>query len=232
MSRSTHLIFDWDVTTASVHDIKIELCKKEELDYKDRGYFKNNQKSMNGIMNKSTRNHPLNIHEKRRNQRISSKRAPVERTYSVVKRLSNQHTKLTTINRNKTKTLMLMIIYDIEQLITLENQKNKEKNKENEKIVEYSFSSFFLNSTIYYENKTYINFATSTLNKDHLKKSHSKRKKPKINKNPLKISKTEYKRQQKRKINKKIKERKKKINKKYKETLTKINEFNLQPITI
>jgi len=55
-------------------------------------------------MNRATRGHPLNIREKMRNKRITRKRAPVERTYAVIKNIFHSgHVKVTTTLRTHTK---------------------------------------------------------------------------------------------------------------------------------
>ncbi|MDR3063340.1 MAG: transposase, partial [Methanobrevibacter sp.] len=78
MDLKTNIIYKYVITTASFHDININLTDEKHIDYKDRGYSKKEFKQYNGIMTKSARNNPINIHEKRRNKRISRKRSPGE----------------------------------------------------------------------------------------------------------------------------------------------------------
>ena len=148
----TQLILDFQLTKVNVHDSKIELCKSFEIDYKDRGYFKRKYKQFNGAMTRAVRNHPLIIWEKLRNKRITSKIAPVERFYSFLGRINNSHTKLTTIERNEIPITILVILFNTEQLITLENQENSERKnvcEENEsKTDKISFSFKFFNNNI------------------------------------------------------------------------------------
>jgi hypothetical protein len=74
--NKTQFILDFLITTASRQDIKIELCEDDELDYKDKAYFRKLYKQYNGVIMKALRNHPLNAYEMRRNNRISSVRSP------------------------------------------------------------------------------------------------------------------------------------------------------------
>jgi hypothetical protein len=74
MDINTHLIFNWKTTQASVHDINIELTKKYQVDLKDKAYYKKEYSQINGRMERANRNNPLNVHENRRNVRISKKK--------------------------------------------------------------------------------------------------------------------------------------------------------------
>lgn len=229
----TQLILDFKLTTANVHDSKINLCESYEIDFKDKGYFERKYKQFNGAMTRAVRNHPLVIWEKRRNKRIASNRAPVERTYAFLNRINNSHTKITTIKRNEIIVTILMILFNAEQLITLENQKNKdvenvcEENESKNAHESVSFKSFN-NNIIYYENPSLINFLIQRFpNKETIKARNLK---IKNNKNTLNISKSEYKRNIKRTLKKIRKQRSKKINKQFKHTLNSINEFNLTNI--
>jgi IS5 family transposase len=111
MDLKSNVIYDYKVTTASLHDININLTKEEEVDYKDRGYSKKEFHQYNGVMTKSSRNHPINIHEKRRNKRISSKRSPGEIPYTIIENLTDKKTKLTEIKRVKIQILNILIIF-------------------------------------------------------------------------------------------------------------------------
>jgi IS5 family transposase len=58
-------------------------------------------------MDKASRNKPLKIKEKRRNKRISSKRAPGERPFAVIKTIfKSAHILVTTVPRVKIKNMM------------------------------------------------------------------------------------------------------------------------------
>ena len=227
----TQLILDFQLTKANVHDSKIELCKSFEIDYKDKGYFKRKYKQINGAMTRAVRNHPLIIWEKLRNKRIASKRAPCERPYSFLKRINNSHTKLTTIERNKIPITILMILFNTEQIITLENQKNNEEKKvceENEIKTDQNISfKFFNNSIFYYENFSLINLVIQILINEGIINVPKNNKNIKNSKNTASMSKSEYRRNTKRKLKKLRKQKHKKIKKEFKHTIRSLNEFNL-----
>jgi IS5 family transposase len=234
-SIENQLVFDFEVTTASLHDKNINLCRENQIDYKDKAYFLKNQPQINGRMNRSTRGHPITIFEIQRNNRISRKRCPVERTYSIIKRLNHQHTTLTTTKRNKVKVLIILMIENIEQLITLEKQKKQknevhEKEKENKQTDTHNFLIFSRNNDIYLMNFSHINFLFSKIDKKKLGI-----KKPKNNQNQLKISKSEYKREKKRKnkyIWKNKNKKQKKLEKDYQKLINSFNSFNIVSIQI
>jgi hypothetical protein len=69
------------------------------------------------------------MHIDKKNKRISSKRALVERIFSFVKETHSNHTKLTTVERNKVKMLFECITFNIRQLITLSKEKKDSKSK-------------------------------------------------------------------------------------------------------
>jgi IS5 family transposase len=134
----TQLITKFKLTLANVHDSQINLCKRDEIDFKDKAYFKRKYHQFNGCMTRAVRNHPLIIWEKLRNKRISRKRAPVERPYSFLKRINNSHTKLTTSERNQILITILMMIFNIEQLITLQKEDNADE--ENDGVLYWFFN--------------------------------------------------------------------------------------------
>jgi IS5 family transposase len=237
---NTQLIVDFELTVSNIHDIKINLCEEEEIDYKDKGYFKKEYHQMNGAMTRSVRNHPLNIWEKKRNHRISSQRAPVELPYAKIHDINNSHTKLTTRKRNEVQVTIIIMIFNLQQLNTLKKQENEEKKikavKEEtvEPLTEFSFE-FFDNSNIYYENPSLINFLIHTSPIKKIRKVRNTTKKTKNKKNIESISKSDYKRRIKRqnqKTRKKIQQKNKKVEKKYNNILNSLNEFNLAQIEI
>ena len=87
MDIDHQLIREIKTTPASVHDSQVDLTKPGEVSYRDRRYFGAPCKGYNATMNRATRGHPLNIREKMRNQRITSKRSPGERPYAVIKNI-------------------------------------------------------------------------------------------------------------------------------------------------
>jgi IS5 family transposase len=78
------LIRELETTTASVHDSQVDLSKKGEVVYRDRGYHGVVAKGYSATMKRGARNHPIGIMDKLRNLRISKKRSPVERHYAVI----------------------------------------------------------------------------------------------------------------------------------------------------
>ena len=94
------LIGEFAITTASVHDSKVDLCLLGMLCYRDKGYQGALCKVINGTMTRSSRNTPLTNEQIRRNLRTSSKRVPGERPYSVIKRVQNGgHNHITLVRR-------------------------------------------------------------------------------------------------------------------------------------
>ncbi|MDR2623380.1 MAG: transposase [Methanobrevibacter sp.] len=63
------LIREIETTPANTHDSKIDLSKKEEVAYLDKGYFGVDCKAYNVTMDRASRNKPLTIKEKRRIQK-------------------------------------------------------------------------------------------------------------------------------------------------------------------
>ena len=116
-----HLIRELEVTSASVHDSKIDLSKHDEVVYRDRGYTGKETKAKgNGSMKRGN----LNIREKLRNKRIAKKRAPGERPFSVVKRtFHGERTQVKTLPRVRVKEMFKYFAYDLYQLVTLERKR-------------------------------------------------------------------------------------------------------------
>ena len=116
-----HLIRDVEVTTASVHDSKVDLSKHDEVVYRDRGYT---GKETIAIGNASMKRGNLSIRNKLRNKRISKKRAPGERPFSVIKRTFNgDRTFVKTLPRVRVKEMFKYFAYNLYQLVTLERKR-------------------------------------------------------------------------------------------------------------
>jgi IS5 family transposase len=79
-------------TPANVHDSRIDLINPEDVVYRDRGYFGVPYNGYNATMDRNVRRHKITIRQKRRNERITRKRAPWERLYAVIKNYSVQAT--------------------------------------------------------------------------------------------------------------------------------------------
>jgi IS5 family transposase len=116
-----HLIRRVEVTTASVHDGDIDLSKRDEVVYRDKAFTgKETRAKGNGSMKRGN----LSIWEKLRNKRIAKKRAPGERSFSVIKRTFNgDRTFVKTLPRVRVKEMFKCFAYDLYQLVTLERKR-------------------------------------------------------------------------------------------------------------
>jgi IS5 family transposase len=117
------LIRALDVTTASTHDSQVDLSEKEEVVYRDRGYFGAESKGFNATMQRGIRGHPIGIRDQLRNARISRIRSPGERPYAVIKNVFHSaHTRVTTILRVHVKMLFAAFSFNLYHLSTLRNR--------------------------------------------------------------------------------------------------------------
>jgi len=116
-----HLIRDIEVTTASVHDGDIDLAESDEVVYRDKAFTGKQTKAKgNGSMIRGK----LTPHEILRNKRISRKRAPGERPFSVMKRVFHgDRTQVKTLGRVRVKEMFKCFAYDLYQLVTLERKR-------------------------------------------------------------------------------------------------------------
>jgi transposase, IS5 family len=121
MDIDHHLVRDITVTTASVHDSVIDLATSQDVIYRDRGYTGMETKAKgNGSMKRGN----LTPHERLRNKRISKKRAPGERPFSVVKRVFHgERTQVKTLGRVRVKETFKYFAYDLYQLVTIERKR-------------------------------------------------------------------------------------------------------------
>ncbi|NMX21792.1 IS5/IS1182 family transposase, partial [ANME-1 cluster archaeon GoMg4] len=117
------IIRELETTTASVHDRQVDLSKKGEVVYRDRGYHGAVAKGYSATTKRGARDHPLGIMDKLRNLRISKKRSPVERHYAVIKRVFDAgHVLVTTVSRVNVKMIFTAFGFDLYQLRTLKKQ--------------------------------------------------------------------------------------------------------------
>jgi IS5 family transposase len=117
------LIRELETTTASTHDSQVDLSKKGEVAYRDRGYHGAVARGYSATMRRGARDHPLGIMDRLRNLRISKKRAPGERHYAVIKRVFNAgHVLVTTVPRVHVKMLFTAFGFNLYQLHTLRKQ--------------------------------------------------------------------------------------------------------------
>ena len=121
------LIRDYDVTTASVHDGKINLITPKDIaGYRDKGYFGTTlPKSVKDkTMQRATRGHPLTQKQKERNTRIAKIRCLGERPYSVIKRtFDGGATFVKTLTRVSIKEMFKCFAFDLYQLVTIDKKK-------------------------------------------------------------------------------------------------------------
>ena len=120
-------IRDVKTTTASVHDSKVDLSKKGEVAYRDRGYFGTKTVGFNATMERSVRNHPIGIRSILRNKRISRKRSAVERPYAQIKRqqMKAGRVRVTTLKRVNIGCMVDCFMYNILHLRTLFTKKSE-----------------------------------------------------------------------------------------------------------
>jgi len=116
-----HLIRDFDVTTASVHDSDIDLAESDEVIYRDKAFTGKQTKAKgNGSMKRGI----LTPREKLRNKRICRIRAPGERPFSVIKRVfKGDRTQVKTLERVEIKEMFKCFGYNLYQLVTLESKR-------------------------------------------------------------------------------------------------------------
>lgn len=120
-----HLIRDYETTTASVHDSKIDLIKDGDIAaYRDKGYFGKKIEAKGVIdktMQRATRAKKLNKRELKRNGNISRIRSVGERPFAVIKNVfKNGYTNVKTLGRVSIKEMFKFLSYNLYQLVTLE----------------------------------------------------------------------------------------------------------------
>lgn len=122
-----HLIRDYDVSTASLHDGEIDLvCDGDIAAFRDKGYFGKQLSAINvedKTMKRATRAGKLNGGEQLRNKAISRIRCQGERPYSVMKRtFHGERTNVKTLERVVMKELFKCFAYNLYQLVTLQRK--------------------------------------------------------------------------------------------------------------
>jgi len=115
-------------TTASVHDSQVDLSKKGETAYRDKGFFgvKPNA-SIDKTMKRAVRNKPLSEKDKRRNKAISRERSKVEYPFAVIKRTFHGGLQLaTTVKKVHVKNMFSAFSYNLYRMNTILNQMRQE----------------------------------------------------------------------------------------------------------
>jgi IS5 family transposase len=117
MDTEFGLIRRIEVTTASVHDSQVDLAKKGEVRYADRGYFGSKTTGYDAAMEKAARGHPLSYKDEMRNKRISRIRSPIERSYAFLKRVCKVgHVAVTTVPRVRVKMIIAAMVFNLYHL--------------------------------------------------------------------------------------------------------------------
>ena len=108
------LIWELQTSTASLHDSQVDLSKKGEVVYRDKGYFGVKPLGFDATMKRGVRNHPIGIWDKLRNKRISRKRSPNERPYAIIKIVfKSAYTMFITIARVYAKMIFAAMSFNI-----------------------------------------------------------------------------------------------------------------------
>jgi len=108
------------VTSASVHDSRVDLSEPGEVVYRDKGYFGVVPRGFDATMRRGVRGHPLGDADRSRNRRIGLKRRPVERTFAVIKRVLHVgHMLVTSVARVRVKMVFSCFCFNLLQLGTV-----------------------------------------------------------------------------------------------------------------
>ena len=114
------LVRELDVSSASVHDSRVDLSLPGEVVYRDKGYFGVVPRGWDATMLRGVRGHPLDYRGQLRNNRIGSKRRPVERVFAVLKRgFGCERVLVTSLDRVRVKLLFMCFCFNLTQLGSL-----------------------------------------------------------------------------------------------------------------
>jgi len=91
----------------------VDLSRRGEVVYRDRGYFGVPARGYDATMRRGTRAGPIDVFDRLRNERISRKRAPIERVFRA------GHVLVTMVPRVKVKMLFSCICYNLTQIMAL-----------------------------------------------------------------------------------------------------------------
>lgn len=124
VDTENNFIWDVETTVANMHDSKVDLANEGEARYGDKGYQGAKTKGYDASMKRASGSHPLSIFDILRNRRISSKRSPIERCFSVIKVIfKSGHVMVTTVERAAIKMTFSAIGYNLFNLLGI-NRKN------------------------------------------------------------------------------------------------------------
>ncbi len=114
------LIRQFVVTTASLHDSQVDLSVPGMPCYRDRGYQGAPCRGIDATMDRASRSTPLTIDQMRRNRRITRKRSPGERPYSIIKgKFNGGHVYVTMVRRVRVKMMFRCLCYNLFTLMNL-----------------------------------------------------------------------------------------------------------------
>ncbi|MCJ7633177.1 IS5 family transposase [Candidatus Bathyarchaeota archaeon] len=114
------LIRAMEVSSASVHDSRVDLSELGEVVYRDKGYFGVEPRGWDATMKRGVRGHPLGDADRLRNRRIGLKRRPVERVFAVIKRVFHGGRVLvTSLPRVRVKMVFSCLCFNLLQLGSL-----------------------------------------------------------------------------------------------------------------
>ncbi|MFZ0035596.1 MAG: IS5 family transposase [Sedimentisphaerales bacterium] len=125
VDTENNFIWNVETTIANVHDSRVDLANEGEVRYGDKGYHGAKTKGYDASMKRAARGHRLSVFDELRNKRISSKRSPVERCFSVMKIVFRAgHVMVTTVERTSVKMTFNAIGYNLYNLLGLVNKKS------------------------------------------------------------------------------------------------------------
>ena len=114
MDIKTKILTEMGISTASVHDGKIDLADPDEINYRDRGYSGCPTKAKGDATMKRGK---LSVQDKLRNKRISKIRSRGEHPYgTMVRSFKAGHTRLTTLGRVYVQQAFVCIVYNFHRL--------------------------------------------------------------------------------------------------------------------
>lgn len=111
------LIRELEASAANVHDSRVDLSRRGEVVYRDKGYQGVTPRGYDATMKRASRGHPLGIWDRLRNRRISRKRCPGERPFAVIKRVfGSGHVLVTSLSRVRVKLVFVCLCFNLAQL--------------------------------------------------------------------------------------------------------------------
>ncbi|MCL4339541.1 MAG: transposase [Thaumarchaeota archaeon] len=114
------LIEDYEVTTASLHDNRVDLSLPGEPMVRDKAYSFVSAKGIPFTMIRASRGNPLSDDDRRVNRILSSIRAHVEHPYAVMRRVFHStRTSVTTICRVSVKAMFMCMSFSLMRVALL-----------------------------------------------------------------------------------------------------------------